>query len=66
MKRTQRLFFASLLTGLLTFLTGCATVVDGVNEDPIRMDPTERSWGNWLDDQTIENRCRSQYQQIQR
>ncbi|MET4693688.1 BON domain-containing protein [Endozoicomonas lisbonensis] len=54
MKRTQRLFFASLLTGLLAFLTGCATVVDGINEDPIRMDPTERSWGNWLDDQTIE------------
>ena len=54
MKRTHRLFFASFLAGLLTLTTGCATVVDSVNEDPIRQDPTQRSWGNWLDDQTIE------------
>ncbi|KEQ13896.1 phospholipid-binding protein [Endozoicomonas montiporae] len=43
-----------MLAGLLVLTTGCATVVDSVNEDPIQQDPTERSWGNWLDDQTIE------------
>ena len=50
MKRLPALFFSSLLL----LLGGCATVIETVNEDPIRMDPTERSWGSWIDDQTIE------------
>ena len=43
-----------LLTGILLLTTGCTALVENVNEDPIRMDPRERTWGNWLDDQTIE------------
>lgn len=54
MKTTKQFFFSSLLAGLFVLLTGCTTMVESVNEDPIRMDPTARSWGNWLDDQTIE------------
>ena len=42
------------LASLLTLLSGCATVIESINEDPIQVDPTERSWGNWIDDQTIE------------
>ena len=42
------------LSGLLLLSSGCTTLVGNINEDPIRMDPRERSWGNWLDDQTIE------------
>lgn len=45
---------ASLMAGLLILVGGCATMVESVNENPIRLDPTERSWGNWLDDSTIE------------
>ena len=45
---------ALILTSSLFLLGGCATIVDSFNEDPISMDPTERSWGNWIDDQTIE------------
>lgn len=48
----------TLMTGLLitvlTLLNGCATLVDSVNEDPIVMDDSKRTWGSWLDDQTIE------------
>ncbi|MRI35393.1 phospholipid-binding protein [Endozoicomonas sp. OPT23] len=42
------------LVSLLTLMSGCATVIETINEDPIQVDPTERSWGNWIDDQTIE------------
>ncbi|WP_422134532.1 BON domain-containing protein [Endozoicomonas sp. ALD040] len=45
---------ALILTSSLFLLGGCATIVGSVNEDPIRTDPTERSWGNLIDDQTIE------------
>lgn len=50
MKPLIALFFSSLLF----LLGGCATVVESLNEDPITLDPSERSWGNWIDDQTIE------------
>ncbi|MGI9275914.1 MAG: BON domain-containing protein [Endozoicomonas sp.] len=43
-----------LLSGVLLLTTGCTTLVENVNEDPIRMNPRERTWGSWLDDQTIE------------
>ncbi len=43
-----------ILVSLLTLMSGCATVIESINEDPIQVDPTERSWGNWIDDQTIE------------
>lgn len=45
---------AILLTGLLTLLSGCAALVDSVNEEPIKIDKDQRTWGSWMDDQTIE------------
>ena len=42
------------LTCCLSLLAGCATVIDSVNEDPVTLDRTERTWGRWMDDQTIE------------
>ena len=42
------------LSGLIAFLSGCTTVVESVNEDPITLDTQERTWGSWIDDQTIE------------
>ena len=53
MKHLFKFFSASALTGILIFLTGCTTMVESLNGDPIRTDPTERSWGNWLDDNSI-------------
>lgn len=43
-----------LLTGLLTLLSGCAALVDSVNEEPVNIDSSKRTWGSWVDDQTIE------------
>nr|MDT0253255.1 BON domain-containing protein [Endozoicomonas sp.] len=43
-----------LLTGLLTLLSGCAALVDSVNEEPLNIDNSQRTWGSWMDDQTIE------------
>ncbi|USE34893.1 BON domain-containing protein [Endozoicomonas sp. SCSIO W0465] len=43
-----------LLTGLLTLLSGCAALVDSVNEEPVNIDNSKRTWGSWMDDQTIE------------
>lgn len=43
-----------LLTGLLTLLSGCAALVDSVNEEPVNIDNSKRTWGSWIDDQTIE------------
>lgn len=36
------------------FLTGCASVLSAVNDQPIQQNPSTRSWGAWMDDQTIE------------
>ncbi len=47
-------FILLFLSGLLTLTSGCTAIVGGVNEDPIQIDPKERTWGSWLDDQTIE------------
>ncbi|OED40130.1 phospholipid-binding protein [Endozoicomonas sp. (ex Bugula neritina AB1)] len=43
-----------LLSSNLFLLSGCSTIVGSVNEDPITFDSQERTWGSWLDDQTIE------------
>ncbi|WP_422450905.1 MULTISPECIES: BON domain-containing protein [unclassified Endozoicomonas] len=43
-----------LLTGLLTLLSGCAALIDSVNEEPVNIDNSKRTWGSWVDDQTIE------------
>ena len=42
------------LAGMLLLLGGCATIVDSVNEDPVNIDNTTRSWGAWVDDHSIE------------
>ena len=43
-----------ILTGLLALLSGCTTLVDSVNDEPIKIDNNKRTWGSWMDDQTIE------------
>ncbi|WP_263078511.1 BON domain-containing protein [Endozoicomonas sp. Mp262] len=43
-----------ILAGMVIFLSGCSTIVGSINEDPIKIDPAERTWGSWLDDQTLE------------
>ena len=42
------------LTGTLALLGGCSTIVGSVNDGPISLDQQERTWGSWIDDQTIE------------
>ena len=53
LKQFLKFFSTSTFAGILILLTGCTTMIESVNEDPIRTDPTERSWGNWLDDNSI-------------
>ena len=43
-----------LLVGVLALLSGCAVLVDSVNEEPVNIDHTKRTWGAWIDDQSIE------------
>ncbi|WP_067514691.1 BON domain-containing protein [Endozoicomonas ascidiicola] len=43
-----------LLAAVLALLGGCAVLVDSVNEEPVNIDHTKRTWGAWVDDQTIE------------
>ncbi len=50
----MRTISIALLTGILTLLSGCAALVDSVNEDPVSIDDSRRTWGSWIDDQTIE------------
>ena len=56
MQRTRarglRVFTISIL--LTAFLTGCTTTLTAINSEPIQQDPSSRSWGAWIDDQTIE------------
>ena len=44
-----------LFVSIMSLLSGCATVLNVVNEEPLQTDPTVRTWGSWVDDQTIEN-----------
>ncbi len=46
--------YSILLIGLLALSTGCTTIVESVNKDPITLKTNERTWGSWVDDQTIE------------
>ncbi len=43
-----------ILTSTLMLLGGCTTIVEAVNEDPVSIDTKKRTWGSWIDDQTIE------------
>ena len=45
---------SALLTAVLMLLNGCAALVDSVNQEPIAINEGERTWGSWLDDQTVE------------
>lgn len=42
------------LSSLMILTTGCTTLVDSVNKDPVTLDRSDRTWGSWVDDKTIE------------
>ena len=50
----MRLLSTIFLASSLTLTGGCTTIVGTVNEDPITLDTQERTWGSWVDDQTLE------------
>ncbi len=50
----MRPVYSILFSALFVFATGCSTIVGSINEKPIKINPLERTWGSWLDDQTIE------------
>ena len=54
MRTINNTLTTGLLITALTLLSGCAALVDSVNQDPIVIDDGKRTWGSWLDDQTIE------------
>ena len=54
MKPIGKALSTCLLTGLLALISGCAALVDSVNEEPVHIDNSKRTWGSWMDDQTIE------------
>ena len=43
-----------LLTSTLALASGCTTIVESINEDPVTLDNNDRTWGSWIDDKTIE------------
>ncbi|MDD7805111.1 MAG: BON domain-containing protein [Endozoicomonas sp. (ex Botrylloides leachii)] len=43
-----------LAVSLLIFLNGCSTIVGSINSGPVEINPTDRTWGQWMDDQSIE------------
>ena len=43
----MRIIGVTLITALLTILSGCAALIDSVNEEPINIDSTKRTWGAW-------------------
>ncbi|MDP0587937.1 MAG: BON domain-containing protein [Candidatus Endonucleobacter bathymodioli] len=43
-----------VLVYFLAHVSGCATIIGGFSKEPIETNPRKRSWGNWMDDQTIE------------
>ncbi len=47
-------FTTALLLTMLSLLNGCAALVDSVNQESVVMDDSKRTWGSWMDDQTIE------------
>lgn len=50
MTRVNSLFFSVFAV----LISGCSTIIGGVNNGPIEISPNERTWGQWLDDQSIE------------
>ena len=54
MQTIKSSLISALLTTALMLLNGCATLVDSVNQEPIAINEGERTWGSWLDDQTVE------------
>ncbi len=49
----MRAFIAILLSATV-YLSGCASTISAVKEEPIQEDQGNRTWGAWLDDQNIE------------
>ena len=54
MQTIKSSLMSGLLIAALMLLSGCAALVDSVNQEPIAINDDERTWGSWLDDQTIE------------
>ena len=54
MQTIKSSLMSALLTTALMLLNGCATLVDSVNQEPVAINEGERTWGSWLDDQTVE------------
>ena len=54
MQTIKSSLMSALLTAVLMLLNGCAALVDSVNQEPIAINEGERTWGSWLDDQTVE------------
>ena len=54
MQTMKSSLMSTLLIAVLMLLNGCATLVDSVNQEPIAINEGERTWGSWLDDQTVE------------
>ena len=54
MQTIKSSLMSALLTTALMLLNGCAALVDSVNQEPVAINEGERTWGSWLDDQTVE------------
>lgn len=54
MKKLSQWTLVAGLVAALTFLSGCSSLVGRIKKEPIQLDASERTWGSWLDDQTLE------------
>ncbi|MDB2384629.1 BON domain-containing protein [Endozoicomonas sp.] len=43
-----------ILAAFVMLISGCSTIVGSVNDGPVEINPNERTWGQWMDDQAIE------------
>ena len=50
MSFTKNIGFASALF----LLTSCSSIANKISDEPIALDPNERTWGQWVDDQSLE------------
>ncbi|MDP0562347.1 MAG: BON domain-containing protein [Candidatus Endonucleobacter sp. (ex Gigantidas childressi)] len=52
------------LVYFLVHVSGCSTIIGGFSEEPMDTNSHERSWGNWMNDQTIETMATVNIQKI--
>lgn len=54
MRNTKQVIFFPLLIIIITLISGCTTFVDATTKEPIQPDPSQRSFGTYIDDKRLQ------------